>query len=451
MKCKICNSEETIRSFASHLRWHHKEHTTETYVEKFGEFRPKKIQNDSKKEKSNIKCEICNEKMMHNRQLMYHITTKHKDISPEEYIIKYIYKNVHPLCKCGCGQKVTIINYGKKENGKIVHHVNYIKGHWDWVKPGYHHHTEETKLQMRKSAIKRLENEKGLFKGTSKLEIEFQNFIKQNYTKNIILNNTTILSGLELDIYLPELKLAFEFNGTYYHSDLYKDKNFHLKKTKECNKQNIKLIHIWDTDWIKKRKIIESLIINQLNQTKEKVYARKCEIKPIKKETSALFLENNHLQGNCISSINLGLYYKDELVSIMTFGKLRKNLGNIHKENHYELLRFCNKLNTNVVGGASKLFKYFIKTYNPLYILSYANRDWSQGNLYIKLNMTSLSPTPPGYHWYKSKIRYNRFLFRKDILIKQGADPNKTEYEIMIEKGYYRTWNTGNLKFEWIK
>lgn len=451
MKCKICNSEETIRSFASHLRWHHKEYNTETYVKKYGEFRLKNININLKKEKSIIKCEICDDKMMHNRQLMYHITTKHKNISPKEYIVKYIYQENHPLCKCGCKQKVTILNNGKIKSEKIQYHVDYIKGHWDWVKPGHHHHTEETKLQMRKSAIKRLEKEKGLFKGVSKLEIEFQEFIKQNYNKNIILNDSKILSGLELDIYLPELNLAFEFNGSYYHSDLYKNKNYHLKKTKECNKQNIKLIHIWDIDWIKKRKIIESLIINQLKQTKEKIYARKCEIKIINRETSTLFLENNHLQGNCISKINLGLYNGDKLMSVMTFGKLRKNLGNNHKENHYELLRFCTKLNTNIVGGASKLFSYFIKNYKPLYILSFANRDWSDGNLYNKLNMTQQTPTSPGYHWYKSKIRYNRFLFRKDILIKQGADPNKTEYEIMIERGYYRTWNTGNLKFEWNK
>jgi hypothetical protein len=134
----------------------------------------------------------------------------------------------------------------------------------------------------------------------------------------------------------------------------------------------------------------------------------------------------------------------------MTFGKLRKNLKQTHIDDNYELLRFCNKLNTNVIGGASKLYNYFIQNYKPKRIISYANRDWSLGELYIHLNMKQLLHTTSGYHWYKSKIRYNRFNFRKDILVKQGEDKSKTEYEIMTKNGYYRTWNTGNLKFEWI-
>jgi hypothetical protein len=133
----------------------------------------------------------------------------------------------------------------------------------------------------------------------------------------------------------------------------------------------------------------------------------------------------------------------------MTFSKLRKNLKQNDIEGNFELLRFCNKLNTNIVGGASKLFKYFINTYNPLKIISYADRDWSDGGLYQKLNMSPLQPTTPGYHWYKSKIKYNRFNFRKDLLVKQGEDPNLTEYEIMLKNGFYRVWNTGNLKYEW--
>jgi hypothetical protein len=135
----------------------------------------------------------------------------------------------------------------------------------------------------------------------------------------------------------------------------------------------------------------------------------------------------------------------------MTFSKLRKNLKQNHVEGKYELLRFCNKLNTNVIGGASKLFQYFVKKYSPTNVVSYANRDWSLGELYQKLNMNPLSSTPPGYHWYKSKIRYNRFNFRKDILVSQGEDASKTEYEIMLSRGYYKVWNTGNYKFEYVK
>jgi hypothetical protein len=133
----------------------------------------------------------------------------------------------------------------------------------------------------------------------------------------------------------------------------------------------------------------------------------------------------------------------------MTFGKYRKSLGKTAQINEYELLRFCNKLNYTIIGGASKLFNYFIKNYNPVKILSYANRDWSNGNLYKILGFKLLNITEPGYWYYKGRIKYNRFNFRKDILVKQGYDINKTEFEIMDSKGYLRVWDCGNFKFEW--
>lgn len=445
--CKICNSKETIRSFAMHLRWNHPTIKTEDYIKIYGEFRPKQLKQNDKKELSNISCEICKEKLSSNQHLMNHITKKHKNITKEEYIVKYFYDNKHPVCKCGCGEMVKILPHGKTETGKNQYHVDYVKGHWDWVKPGFHYHNRETKEKMRKSAIKRIENEKGLFKGVSKYETELIDFIKSIYKNNIIQNDTEILSGLELDLYIPELKLAIEFNGTYYHSDLFKTKDYHLKKTKECNNKGIKLIHIWDADWIYKKEIVKSMLSSQLNNINKKIYARKCNIKIVDTNTSVNFLNDNHLQGNAISNINLGLYYNDELVLLMTFSKLRKNLNLKHIEDYYELLRFCTKLNTQVIGGASKLFNFFIKTFYPKGIISYANRDWSEGNVYKNLGMEFIKYTSPGYHWYKSKIRYNRFTFRKDVLVKQGYSPDKTEYEIMLERGFYRTWNTGNLKF----
>jgi hypothetical protein len=303
---------------------------------------------------------------------------------------------------------------------------------------------------MRVSAIKRLENENKLFIGTSKGEEELLHFIKENYTGIIEQGNKKLLSGLEIDILLPELNIAIEFNGSYYHSDIFRDKNYHLKKTKECEKLGIYLIHIWDVDWRLHKEKIQSIILNKLRNTPNKIYARKCEIKEIDRKTSTKFLYENHLQNSCISNYNIGLFYKKELISVITFGKLRKNLKQKHIENEFELLRFCNKLNTNVVGGASKLFKYFITNYQPNKIITYANKDWSIGNLYEMLGFNKLKDTTPGYFYVKSMIKYNRFNFRKDILVKNGEDPNLTEYEIMTKNGYYRVWNTGNLKYEYL-
>lgn len=445
--CKICNSVENVRSMAMHLRYYHTGIKTKEYEEQYGPFRSNRIREKELKQDSNLICEICKEPLMHNRQLMYHISTHHKEITKNEYLIKYLYNGTPPVCKCGCGKETKIYDHLSPNKG--LHHMEYIKGHWDWVKPGSHFHSEETKIQMRKSAIKRLENEKGLFKGVSKLEKELGEFIKNNYIGNIILGDNKVLSGLELDIFLPEINLAIEFNGIYYHSDLFKDKRYHLKKTKECNKQNIRLIYIWENDWKYKKDIIKSILLNILGGTKTKIYGRKCEVRTVNSKEKTIFLTENHLQGNCISKYNYGLYYNNELISVMIFGKLRKNLKQSHSEGKFELLRFCNKLDTTVIGGASKLFKHFIKEINPENIISYANRDWSNGNLYLNLGMKELKPTEIGYNYYKSNIKYNRFNFRKDLLVKEGFDPNKTEYEIMTERGFLRVWNTGNLKFEY--
>ena len=131
----------------------------------------------------------------------------------------------------------------------------------------------------------------------------------------------------------------------------------------------------------------------------------------------------------------------------MTFGKLRKALGNKNKENHYELLRFCNKINTNIVGGASKLFKYFVNNYKPLEITTFADRCWSNGNLYKELGFEFISKTSPNYYYVVDGVRKHRFNFRKDKLIKEGFDPNKTERDIMLERKIYRIYDSGNLKF----
>ena len=160
------------------------------------------------------------------------------------------------------------------------------------------------------------------------------------------------------------------------------------------------------------------------------------------------FLDENHIQGFVGSKIKIGLFYENELVSLMTFGDRRVAMGKKSTNiGEFELLRFCNKLNTNVVGGASKLFKYFIKTYNPVEITTYADRSFSQGKLYETLGFKLLGKTEPNYYYVVDGIRKHRFNYRKDKLIKEGFDPDKTEHQIMLERKIYRIYNSGNLKF----
>jgi len=286
-------------------------------------------------------------------------------------------------------------------------------------------------------------------KHISGIENKLLNFIKENYDGEIITSNRNIIKPHELDIYLPEINLAFEFNGLYWHNELYKDKNYHLNKSEECEKQGIHLFHIYEDDWLYKNDIIKSMILNKLGKTKTIIYARKTVVKEITDNKLIKdFLDKNHLQGFVGSKIKLGLYHKNELVSLMTFGKKRLIMKSKSKsENEYELLRFCNKLNTNVVGGASKLFKYFMKNYNPNEITTYADRSHSYGQLYETLGFKFIHKTQPNYFYIVNSHKENRFGFRKDVLVKQGYNKNMTEHEIMLSRKIYRIYDSGSLKY----
>jgi len=283
-------------------------------------------------------------------------------------------------------------------------------------------------------------------------ESQLLEFISNIYNGEIISNDKKVLSPYEIDIYLPELKIAFEYNGIYWHNELYKDDNYHLEKTELCESKGIQLIHIWEDNWLYKQDIVKSMILNKLGRTPNKIYARKCEIKEIDdNKLTSEFLEKNHIQGFLGSKIKIGLFFNNELVSLMTFGNRRIAMGKKStNEGEYELLRFCNKLNTNIIGGASKLFKYFINKYNPKEIITYADRSFSQGKLYKTLGFKFIGKTQPNYYYVIGTNRYHRFNFRKNILIKDGFDSNKTEHEIMLERKIYRIYDSGNFKFSFL-
>jgi hypothetical protein len=285
----------------------------------------------------------------------------------------------------------------------------------------------------------------------SETEKNLVKFIKENYSGEVILNNRDII-GKELDIYLPELKIAFEFNGLYWHDELHKENNYHRNKTDLCVEKNIRLYHVWEDDWHYKQDIVKSMILNSIGKTKNKIFARKCFLKEIKdNELVKNFLNDNHIQGFINSSVKIGLFYNDDLISLMTFGKKRVIMNSSSNENEYELHRFCNKLNTNVIGGASKMFKYFINNYNPVEIITYADRSYSNGGLYKKLNFTFDKITQSNYYYIVDGIRMFRFGFRKNVLIKEGYDENLSEHQIMMNRNIYRIYDSGNLKFIWKK
>ena len=280
-----------------------------------------------------------------------------------------------------------------------------------------------------------------------------KNILKE-YNIEYIENDRTILSGKELDIYIPRKKLAIECNGVFWHScDNIDDPQHHINKWSACKNKEIQLLTIWE-DWIRlKPNIVKSIILSKLGVLTNKIYARKCILKYIDKKIARLFLESNHIQGNCNSSINIGLYYNNELVSVMCFAKRSKVSGSkTILQNEYELIRFCNKLDTIVIGAASKLLKKFIKDYNPHIITSFSCNDISNGSLYNTLGFETNNIINKSYWYieYNTFKRYHRSHFSKTSLRKKGYDiTNKTEHEIMMTLPYWKIYDSGTVKWEY--
>lgn len=275
----------------------------------------------------------------------------------------------------------------------------------------------------------------------SKGELEILEYIKSKYTGWIIENDRDILEGKELDIVLPDLGLAIEYNGTYWHNDQHVPSTHHSDKTNRVTSFGYKLIQISEDEWKNKQEIVKSRL-NSILGLSTKVAARKCELKEISYVLSAEFLNNNHIQGACTSSISYGLYYTNELVAVMTFGTPR-----FSKSHDYELLRYCSKIYTTVIGGASKLLKHFKDTHKGN-IISYSDRRWSTGNLYKTLGFKFLRTSEPSYRYYKGLKSLSRYQCQKHKLVSEGYDENMTEKEIMNLRGYYAVYDCGNDVWE---
>ena len=282
----------------------------------------------------------------------------------------------------------------------------------------------------------------------SKQETELTEYIKTINNDIINLNDRQIINPLELDIYLPFKNVAIEYDGLYWHSSKKINKNYHLNKTELCEKQGVRLIHIFEDEWINKKDIVKSRLSNILGLTENTIYARKCIIKEVSFTENKDFLEENHIQGNVNGKYRYGLYYNNELVSLMTFGSKRKSLGSTSEADVYELLRFCNKLNTVVIGGASKLLKYFIEKHKPKEIISYCDRRWSQGEMYEKLGFKLDHISKPNYFYIVNGKRENRFKYRKSELVKQGFDKNMTEEEIMNKRKIKKIYDCGTKVYK---
>ena len=299
-------------------------------------------------------------------------------------------------------------------------------------------------------------------KEASKLETELFEFINSVYDGKIVRNDRqTIQEGgkllFELDIYLPDIKVAIEFNGIFYHAHngIYgkKSRAYHRKKFEACEERGIQLIQVWEDQWNVKKSSIKSLLKQKIGATQNRIFARKCEVKKVDAETARNFLDKNHLQGKGGNGITYGLFYQNKLLALTTFRK--------HQKHEWELDRFTVERSHHIVGGFSKLLKAFIRENDPSEIVSFSDNDISNGDVYKK-NGFKLSGQNDRYFYVDKRTyeRINRRNFQKKLLQKRfelsgEIMKDNTEFEIVdnvINKNpdlpsYWRCFSAGNRKW----
>lgn len=279
-------------------------------------------------------------------------------------------------------------------------------------------------------------------KNSSSFEDEVVNFLTEIYDGPVVRNSRKIIPPKEIDIFLPELELAIECNGAYWHSEHQgRDKKHHIDKTNLCSAENIQLIHLWDYVWKNNTELVKSRLQAKIGLN-TKIFARKCTHGSVSGKEATEFLKVNHVQGNYSSPLRYGLYHNNELVALMTFSKSRYN-----KNYDYELVRYCTKQRTNITGGPSRLFSKFIKEHPGKSVISYSNKEWNTGKLYEALGFTHVRTTDPSYYYTTNYLMFeNRIAYQKHKLVEKLAvyDPELTEWENMQTNGYDRIWDCGN-------
>ena len=286
----------------------------------------------------------------------------------------------------------------------------------------------------------------------SRGETELYEYICELIGKdNVEKSNRKILNGREIDIFIPSLKLGIEYNGLRWHSDKFRNRNYHLSKTQEANRNGVKLIQIFEDEYTNHKDIVLSKIRRLLNIDGglEKVMARKCRVSGITKEEAKEFLNKNHIQGYKGCTVPLGCFYKDSLVGVMTF----EQYGN-----EWILNRFATDNNLICQGVGGKIFSFFVSEYKPASVKSFADLRWTvdrANNLYTKLGFEEDGIVKPDYKYVnasKPTKRIHKFNFRKKNLeLRYGAMANETESEITEKLGYYKIWDCGLIRYKWNK
>ena len=271
---------------------------------------------------------------------------------------------------------------------------------------------------------------------------EIHAFIKEHYDGPIITNDRSTIWPKELDIYLPQLNLAIEYNGLYWHADTGSKsmKYYHIEKTDDAALLGIQVIHIFENEWDNRKDAVKHRILHALDK-QQRIGARQTQVEKISAKEAKEFLEKYHTAGHTNASVNIGLKHDNELVAVMTFGKSRFS----KKLAPWEVIRCA--FSKAVVGGISKLIKAFQIEYQED-VMTYADRNWSEGKGYIAAGFEFVRNSEPGYFYFKDNGRIcSRYAVQGEKIkeIVQTYLPELNEEDNMIRDGWKRVWNCGNV------
>jgi len=270
---------------------------------------------------------------------------------------------------------------------------------------------------------------------TSKGELSLLSFVQSYYPEAA----KGYVDGKELDIFIPSIKLAIEYNGAYWHQEKYSPKNKHLEKTLAAEAEGIRVIQVFDFEWKHRNHQVQDLLKSAMG-VNTKIYARKCVIKEVETNEAEGFLRVNHIQGAVrprSMPVRIGLFFEDKLVALATFGKHHRGTG------QWVLNRFCCEHGVTVVGGLSRICKSALKKIGED-IISWADRRLSQGRGYVAAGWIEDEVLGPDYFYFDGKEPIAKQARMKS---KVGTPDGITESQHAELDGLMKVYDCGKIRF----
>ena len=278
------------------------------------------------------------------------------------------------------------------------------------------------------------------FTFSSKGEKEVLEYVKENHCGTVIHCDREQISPLELDVYVPDLKLGIEYNGTYFHSEKHCSFERHRKKFLACQKEGIRLFAIYEDEWNDKREIVQSMILSRIGLT-TKLNARCLSIIQVSGEHVKDFFNENHIDGHARCKVAFCLIDSDcRIISALSLRKpFHKSLNN-----KLEVARFATLKNHQCRGALGKLTKVAVSyaIENKIDgLITYVDERVGVGESYQKVGWNCINNGSENFFWLlKNGKRVNRFQVR--------AQKGKSEKEVAQEIGAIKVFGYGVSKFE---